>query len=401
MSSTPLPAGLPSRTRLLIILGALSAFGPLCFDMYLPALPRLAADLDASEAGAQLSLSLCMLGLGLGQVVVGPLSDQIGRRVPLLVGVVLFSLSCLACAFAPNLPLLLVARLLAGLGGGAGAVIARSMVRDLFSGKEAAHAFGVTALVFGIAPVIAPLLGSLLTDSIGWRGIFVVIGVCGLVMLVVAARLPETLPREQRHDAGLASLFSSFPAVLRDRAFLMPALVLGIGFLPLNLYLSMSSFVLQDSYGMSAQGFGYMFAVNSVGIWLAGRFNLRLIRSVPTYRLLAVSVLCGLVGSVLVAVAAVTHAPLLWLLVPLFLAISAVGPLMPNGTTLALEKQAGAIGAASACLGLVQTIFSSTVSPLVSAVVGVSPTIMAVSMVVAGLLSVVPLLLVPADARRF
>lgn len=401
MSSTPLPAGLPSRTRLLIILGALSAFGPLCFDMYLPALPRLAADLDASEAGAQLSLSLCMLGLGLGQVVVGPLSDQIGRRVPLLVGVVLFSLSCLACAFAPNLPLLLVARLLAGLGGGAGAVIARSMVRDLFSGKEAAHAFGVTALVFGIAPVIAPLLGSLLTDSIGWRGIFVVIGVCGLVMLVVAARLPETLPPEQRHDAGLTSLFSAFPEVLRDRAFLMPALVLGIGFLPLNLYLSMSSFVLQDSYGMSAQGFGYMFAVNSVGIWLAGRFNLRLIRSVPTYRLLTVSVLCGLVGSALVAVAAVAHAPLLWLLVPLFFAMSAVGPLMPNGTTLALEKQAGAIGAASACLGLVQTIFSSTVSPLVSAVVGVSPTIMGVSMVVAGLLAVVPLLLVPADARRF
>lgn len=390
----PAPTDL-SRTRLLVVLGALSAFGPLCFDMYLPGLPRLTEDLGASQAGGQLSLSLCMLGLGLGQVVVGPLSDQLGRKPPMVAGVLLFTVACFACALTPNLPFLLVARILAGFGGGAGAVIARSMVRDLFEGQDAAHAYGVTALVFGIAPVVAPLLGALLISTVGWRGIFVALGLCGIVLTTVASRLPETLPPQKRQVGGLRSLFSAFPAILRDRSFLLPAFTLGLGFLPLNIYLSMSSYVLQTHFGLSAQLFGAVFAVNSIGIWLAGRLNLRLIRTVHPYWLLGMSVASTLVGSALVLLAALADAPVLVLLAPLFLALAACGPMVPNATTLALDQQGDSVGAAAACLGLVQTLFSSSVAPVITAIVGVSPVVMGAAMTVCSLVVLAPMLAIP------
>lgn len=390
---------LPSRRRLLVMLGALSAFGPLSFDMYLPGLPQLTRDLGASDTGGQLSLSVAMVGLGLGQVLVGPLSDQLGRRRPLIVGVTLFTLAALACALAPSIGLLLVARFLGGLGGGAGAVIARSMVRDLYRGREAARAFGITALVFGVAPVVAPLLGALLMAVTGWRGIFVAIAACGAALLLAALRLPETLPPQRRHDAGLASVFSEFPRVLRDRSFLAPALVLAIGFQPLSLYLAMSSFALQQGYGLTAQQFGYLFAANSVGILLLGRLNLKVVDAVGSYRVLVATLALNIVACLAVAVA--THVPgasVWWVIVPLFAAISVAGPLLPNATTLALEGQGHAIGAAAACLGLVQTGFGALIPPVVS-LLGVTPQLMGTSMAIAAVACLVPLLAVPRVAR--
>lgn len=390
---------LPSRRRLLIMLGALSAFGPLSFDMYLPGLPQLTSDLGASETGGQLSPSVSMVGLGLGQIVVGPLSDQLGRRRPLLIGVSLFTVAAVACALTPNLEFLLLARFLGGLGGGAGAVIARSMVRDLYSGRDAARAFGITALVFGVAPVVAPLLGALLMAVTGWRGIFGAIALCGVALLVAALRLPETLPPQDRHDSGITSLFSEFPRVLRDRTFLAPALVLAIGFQPLSLYLAMSSFALQEGYGLSAQQFGYLFAANSVGILLLGRLNLRVVDVLGSFRVLTWTLALNVVACVGVAVA--THAEgasVWWVIVPLFFAISVAGPLLPNATTLALEGQSHAIGAASACIGLLQTIFGAFIPPTVS-LLGVTPQLMGTSMAIAAVLCFVPLLAVPRLAR--
>lgn len=381
------------------MLGALSAFGPLSFDMYLPGLPQLTSDLGATDTGGQLSLSAAMLGLGLGQVVVGPLSDQLGRRRPLLIGVALFTVASIACALAPNIGFLLVARLIGGFGGGAGAVLARAMVRDLFQGRDAARAFGITALVFGVAPVVAPLLGALLMAVTGWRGIFVAIAVCGAALLVAAWRLPETLPPERRHEARITKLFSDFPRVLRDRSFLAPTLVLAIGFQPLSLYLAMSSFALQHGYGLSAQQFGYLFAANSVGILLLGRVNLRVVDRVGSYRVLAWTVALSIVACLAVAAATVLGASVWWVLVPLFLAISVAGPLLPNATSLALESQGHVIGAASACMGLVQTLFGAFIPPAVS-LLGVTPALMGVSMAVASIVVVLPMLAIPRHARR-
>ncbi|GAB95792.1 DHA1 family bicyclomycin/chloramphenicol resistance-like MFS transporter [Kineosphaera limosa] len=390
---------LPSRRRLLIMLGALSAFGPLSFDMYLPGLPQLTSDLGATDTGGQLSLSVSMIGLGLGQVVVGPLSDQVGRRWPLIIGVTLFTVAAVACALTPNLEFLLIARFLGGLGGGAGAVIARSMVRDLYSGREAARAFGITALVFGVAPVVAPLLGALLLVVTGWRGIFVAIALCGAALLVAAVRLPDTLPPEKRKDAKLWSLFSEFPRVLRDRSFLAPALVLAIGFQPLSLYLAMSSFAMQNGYGLSAQQFGYLFAANSVGILLLGRLNLRIVSIIGSFRVLVWTLAMSIVACLAVAVAThVEGASVWWVIIPLFFAISVAGPLLPNATTLALEGQGQAIGAAAACIGLVQSLFGALIPPMVS-LLGVTPQLMGMSMAIASVLCVVPLLAVPRAAR--
>lgn len=385
---------LPSRRRLLIMLGALSAFGPLSFDMYLPGLPQLTRDLGAGETGGQLSLSVSMIGMGIGQVVIGPLSDQLGRRRLLLLGVSLFTVAAVACALTPSLEFLLLARLLGGIGGGAGAVLARSMVRDLFSGREAARAFGITALVFGVAPVVAPLLGALLMAVTGWRGIFVALAVCGTALFVAAMRLPETLPPERRHDGGVTSLFSEFPRVLRDRSFLAPALVLAIGFQPLSLYLAMSSFALQQGYGLTPQQFGYLFAANSVGILLLGRVNLRVVDSLGPYRVLTWTVGLSIVACLAVAVATNVGASVWWVLVPLFFAISIAGPLLPNATTLALEGQADAVGAAAACIGLVQTLFGALVPPAIS-LLGVTPQLMGTAMAITSVLCVVPLLAVP------
>lgn len=400
MSAAVVPGqgGVPSRRVLLVMLGALSAFGPLSFDMYLPGLPALARDLHTSDTGAQWSLSLCMIGLGLGQIIAGSLSDQVGRRRPLLIGVVLFTVCAFACALTPNLEFLLVARLLGGLGGGAGVVIARSMVRDLFSGTEAARAYGVTALIFGIAPVVAPLLGAGLMLVVGWRGIFVTIGISGLILLIAALRMPETLPVQRRHASGLGDMLRSFRTVLSNRAFLAPALVLAIGFQPLSLYLSMSSFALQNGYGLTAQQFGYMFAANSVGILLLGRLNLRLVGRFSTYRLLTWTMGLSIIACLSVALGVWFGPNVWWVLVPLFFAISIAGPLLPNATTLALEEQGAAIGSASACLGLVQTVFGATIPPAVS-MLGVTPHLMGSTMAIAAILCVLPLLAVPRRLR--
>ena len=367
---------------------------PLSFDMYLPVLPQLAADLDASESAAQLSLSLCMIGLGLGQMLAGPISDQIGRRVPLLVGVGVFTVTAAACALTPSIEVLLVVRLLAGSGGGAGAVIARSMVRDRFSGLAAARAFAVTSLVFGVAPVAAPLVGSQLLRVISWRGIFVAMALIGVVLLVAAWRTPETLPEADRHTGGLATMLASAGRVLRDRSFLAPALTLALGFTPLSLYLAMSSFALQGGYGLSAQQFGYVFALNSVGILAVGRVNLRLVTRLGPHRLLAVGIALSVLSCAGVCAAALARAPLVAVLVPLFVAISCAGLLLPNGTTLAMAGQSAAVGAAAALLGLIQSVVNAGLPPLIS-LLGVTPAVLGVAMAVAAMASVAPLLAIP------
>lgn len=373
MTAAPTVRVPPGRV---LALGGLSALGPLSLDLYLPALPTLTADLGAGEAAGQLSLSLCMIGLAVGQLLVGPLTDRVGRRVPLLVGSAVFALSAGLCALAPSIGMLLALRLLGGLAGGAGIVIARAMVRDLYGGPQLARVFALLTLVMGVAPIGAPLLGGLLLVVTSWRGVFGALAALGIVLLVAAATLGETLPAQRRNAGGLAAMGRALRTVLADRTFLLPALVGAIGVCGMFVYIAMASFVLQRAYGLSAQQFALVFGVNAVGILVAGRLSASLVGRIGAARLLTAGVVVALVASVAMLVGVLVSGSVWVLLVPLLFLVSCTGVLLPNSTALALEGQAAVAGAASALFGLLQFAFGAAVPPLVS-LSGVTPLVMA------------------------
>ena len=375
MTAAPTVRVPPGRV---LALGGLAALGPLSLDLYLPALPTLTADLGAGEAAGQLSLSLCMIGLAVGQLLVGPLTDRVGRRIPLLVGSAVFALSAGLCALAPSIGMLLALRLLGGLAGGAGIVIARAMVRDLYGGPQLARVFALLTLVMGVAPIGAPLLGGLLLVVTSWRGVFAALAALGIVLLVAAATLGETLPAQRRNAGGLAAIGRALRTVLADRTFLLPALVGAVGVCGMFVYIAMASFVLQRAYGLSAQQFALVFGVNAVGILVTGRLSASLVGRLGAARLLTAGVVVALVASVAMLVGVLVSGSVWVLLVPLLFLVSCTGVLLPNSTALALEGQAAVAGAASALFGLLQFAFGAAVPPLVS-LSGVTPLVMAVT----------------------
>src|SRR6266480_3099718 len=237
----------PRRVQLVFILGALTAFGLFSIDMYLPALPSLSRDFGTGAAQTQLTLSACLLGLALGQVIAGPISDALGRRRPLLVGLAAYALASLLCVVAPSVFVLVGLRFVQGAAGAAGIVIARAVVRDLHSGVAAARFYAMLMLVSGLAPILAPLAGGQLLHVTDWRGIFVVLGAIGAALLLAAWwTLPDTLAPEARHTGGLAATLSVFGGLLRDRSFAGYTLALGLAFGAMATYISGSPFVLED-----------------------------------------------------------------------------------------------------------------------------------------------------------
>jgi DHA1 family bicyclomycin/chloramphenicol resistance-like MFS transporter len=264
---------------MLLVLGGLTALPPLSFDMYLPALPDIAADFGVPESQIQLTLSSCLIGIALGQLFGGPLSDTLGRRRPLVVGLVGYTVFCFACAAAPSAPALIALRFFMGLFGGVAVVISRAVVRDRATGAEAARIFSLLMLVSGAAPIVAPLIGGLLIDFTSWRGIFVVLGGLGLAGLAAAlAVLPETLHADQRRSGGVRDTISVVGHLVRDRTFMGYALTSGFAFGVLFFYISSSSFVFQEIYGLSPQGFSAVFAGNAVGLVAFGQLNAILVR---------------------------------------------------------------------------------------------------------------------------
>lgn len=365
-----------------LALGGLSAFGPLAHDLYLPALPQLADDLGVPEASAQLTLSACMIGLALGQLLVGPVTDRVGRRVPLLIGVGLFVVASGLCALAPSIEVLLALRLLTGLAGGAGLVIARSMVRDLYDSAAAARVFALLMLVSGVAPVAGPVLGGQLLRVTDWRGVFGALAVIGTVLFAAALTQRETLPVERRRVGGLRVVAGVLRDVVRDRTFLLPALVQGFGMCAMFTYIAMGSFVLQNPAvvdgALDAQAYAVVFAVNALGIVLAGRVSAWLVGRFGPRRMLGVGVALELAAAVALLVLALATRSVWALLPPLFVLVSCIGLVMPNATALALAGQAHRAGTASALLGLLQFSFAATLPPLAS-LGGVTPAVMAVT----------------------
>ncbi|BBA97082.1 putative transporter [Actinacidiphila reveromycinica] len=360
-----------ARTGLVVtlVLGGLTALPPLSMDMYLPALPKVSHALHASSATVQLTLTACLAGMALGQLVVGPLSDRWGRRRPLLVGMAVYVLATVVCAFAPTVPLLIGFRLVQGLAGSAGIVISRAVVRDMYDGLAMARFFATLQLISGVAPIIAPAIGGQILRLTDWRGIFVVCAVVGtLLTLLCWRRLLETLPPEQRHGGALTSTFGSMRGLLADRVFTGYVLAGSFAFAALFTYVSASSFVVQDIYGASPQTFGLLFGLNSVGIVGVGQLNGKvLVGRVDMDRVLGFGlamITLAATALVLLTTGVLGHATLAEVAAALFVLMASMGLVLPTANTRALLRTRRHAGAASALIGTSSFLIGAVLSPL-------------------------------------
>ena len=371
-----LPMG--RRFRIVLVLGFLTALGPLTIDMYLPSLPTISTDLQASAAAVQLTLTGTLVGLAFGQLLVGPLSDAVGRRMPLLAGIAVHVLASVLCVIAPNLAMLGALRVLQGLGAAAAAVVATAMVRDLFDGLSAARLFSRLMLVVGVAPILAPTIGGLVLNWTSWRGVFVVLTVIGVAIMAVSALvLPETLPATRRRNGGVLGTVRDYGRLLTDRVYVGLTLVAGLAMAALFAYVSGSSYVLQDGFGLSEQQFAYVFAGGAVGLIAATQLNVRLLRRWTPQQIMGGSLVAGLgFGLVLLVLAATEAGGLVGILIPLWLTLAMVGLILPNVPALALSRHGEAAGTAAALLGAVQFGVGALAAPLVG-MLGVGPVAMA------------------------
>lgn len=383
------------RLRLVLVLGSLIALGPLTIDMYLPALPSITDDLETTSAAVQLTLTGTLIGVALGQLVVGPLSDALGRRTPLLAGVALHILASVLCVFAANVTVLGGLRVLQGLGAAAASVTAMAVVRDRYTGVAAATVFSRLMLVLGVAPVLAPTLGGEVLRFTDWRGVFMVLALAGVALLVMAAlALEETLPPERRHSGRIVGTLRTYRGLLRDRTYVGLILVAGLSMAALFSYVSGSSFVLQQEYGLNEQEFGVAFGAGAIGLIGATQLNVRLLRRFAPQVVLAAALVAGLgFALVLVATAATGAGGLAGVLLPLWAILAAVGLAMPNTPALALSRHGEAAGTAAALLGATQFGVAAVTAPLVG-VLGNDALAMAVVVTAALAAAVAVLLLV-------
>jgi len=354
-------------TRLVVVLGSVNAIGPLSIDMYLPAFPEIAREFDTAASSVQLTLTACVAGLALGQLVIGPLSDRVGRKLPLVAAMATYAVASLLCATATSIGALIALRFVQGLAGAGGIVIARAVVRDLHSGVAAVRLFSSLMLVTGLAPILAPVVGAQLLALTSWEGIFVTLAVLSALITTLAAfGLPETLPPERRSTQGLRRTLRTMGSLLRDCTFIGHGLASGLTFGALFAYISGSSFVLQGIYGMSPQLYSLAFAMNGLGLIAASQVNAHLVGRVGPTRLLRRALACVLTSAVTLLVVVSVGGLSVWaLLVPMFVIVSSLAFVLPNATALALADHPEVAGTASALLGVVQFMVGAVAAPLV------------------------------------
>jgi DHA1 family bicyclomycin/chloramphenicol resistance-like MFS transporter len=353
------------RIGMLAVLGALSSFGPLSMDMYLPSTPTIAASLHASQSLVQLTLSGCLAGLALGQLVAGPVSDGLGRKKPLLAGLVAFTVLSVACAAAPDIGALIAFRFLQGVAGAGGVVLSLAIVRDRYTGTELARVLGSLMLVFGLAPVLAPVIGGQILRFTSWRGVFGVLAAIGLLLFLLAWFLPETLPPERRTPARLHQLAADSRRLVHDRQYVGYTLAITCGNAALITYISALPFIVEDAYHGSPQLFSLFFMINSIGLVAMAQLGARLVKRVPVARVVLLSQLVMAAGAIGFLAAALTgHPPLAALLVPLFFFLAFFGSMRPNATAIALANQGAIAGTASAWVGALPFLLGAFLSPL-------------------------------------
>ncbi|MBB5633467.1 DHA1 family bicyclomycin/chloramphenicol resistance-like MFS transporter [Cryobacterium mesophilum] len=359
---------LSGRQRLVyvLVLGALTALGPFTVDLYLPAFPALEHEFAVSTALIQLTLTATAVGFGVGQLVVGPWSDRVGRRLPLILATALHVAASFAVALAPDVLWLGLFRVLQGIGAAAGGVVAMAMVRDLFGGVPLVRMLSRLALVNGLAPILAPVIGSQLLRILDWRGIFYFLAAYGILVVVATAMfIVETLPPARRVDTGHSTVWERYRAIFRDRIFVGVAIISGMTFSGLFAYLSASSFLFQQVYGLNPQEFGILFAVNSIGVVAGVQISARIATHVGPQWILSVSTAVLLLSAVAIVTVDLMHLGLMAILIPLWFFITACGFGFPMVQVLALANHPKEAGTAASVLGALNFGLAGAISPIV------------------------------------
>ena len=385
MTRTPPAPVAPAIPRALPwILLLLTVFGPFSMDLYLPALPALTLELEASTSVAQLTVTACLVGLAAGQLLAGPASDQHGRRRVLLVGVSAYVVTSLLCALSPSIELLIVARFVQGLAGGAGIVIAQAAGRDVFEGRELIRFYGRLAVAGPTAAIVSPVIGGLLNAVVPWRGLFGFLALVGVVLLVLTATwFTETLPPERRTGGGLGRTGADLRVLLADRVFVGAVLSQGMVFAAIFSYLAGSTFVLQEIYGRTPQWYAAAFALNSAGGVLAGWLGGRTAEHWRVHGALFLGVGTTALGAAGLLLSGIVAMPLAVVLAALLLLVFGAQFSSPALTTLALSEYPQMAGTASSILGTARYGFGGVAAPFVG---------------LAGSLSILPLGIVTTGA---
>ncbi len=384
----------PSRTRMILVLGLLVALGPLTIDMYLPALPMIADDLSVSSSVVQLTLTGTLAGLAVGQLIVGPLSDSLGRRTPMIAGIVLHMLASVLCMLAPNIAVLGVARGLQGFGAAAAMVVAIAVVGDLFAESVAATVMSRLMLVLGVAPVLAPSLGAAILIDASWRWIFAALVVLAGALLVMAVfLLPETLPENHRRPLKVRGIAATYLELLRDLRFVILVLTAALGMSGLFAYIAGASFVLQGRYGLDETSFALVFGAGAIALIGSTQGNVVLLRRFSPQQIMVWALgAASVAGTVFVALAAGHVGGVFGFLLPVWAILGAMGLVIPNAPAVALTRHPDAAGTAAAVLGAAQFGLGAAVAPVVG-VLGNNELAMAVVMAAGVMIALMALVL--------
>lgn len=350
-----------SKLFLVLLLGVLSAFGPFVVDLYLPSLPQLASFFETSASMTQLTLTTAMIGLAVGQLLLGPLSDKFGRKIPLIISLVIYIISTVLIVYAPNIESMIVLRVIQGLSSVGSVVISRAVATDLYRGREMTRFFGLLMTINGIAPIISPILGSLLLEYISWKGVFVFLALIGVIVLLFCFRLKESLSIENRLQGSIFATFSTFGVIIKNRLFMsyvgIESFLLGAMFA----YIAASPFILQSFYGLSAFIFSLCFGANGAALVIGANIGGKL----PNRQALAIGVLAFVVAALYTIAVLIIQPHWLFVEIGFFAMLLLMGITFPAISTLAMESERQYAGSASALLGFAPFFLGGIVSPLV------------------------------------
>lgn len=366
------------RAWRLFVLGTLTMLPAVCIDMYLPAFPLVAKDLGVGVDDIGLTLTTFMIGIGLGQVIYGPLSDRYGRKIPLIVGMLIFIAATVFCAFATSLPVLIFWRFIQALGASAGIVIARAMVRDFYSGVAMAKVMTILGMVFALGPAFAPSIGALILLGGNWHTIFFVLIFLGIVVLFMVISLPESHPQPLRNSNGVLQAMVAYREILRNRTFVFGAVILCADFGAFFSYVSTSSDVLMGEYGLSASSYAIVFGLISLALVVGSQINIRALPKRGINTMLKVFTTIQIVGSLLVFIALIVNAPLWLVLIILTFVTGSTSSVVGNTITMAMSPFSHLAGSAAALAGL----FQMGMAGVVAAVLALLPFTMSLQMVV-------------------
>ncbi|MDV0227052.1 multidrug effflux MFS transporter [Staphylococcus aureus] len=351
----------------IIILGSLTAIGALSIDMFLPGLPDIRHDFQTTTSNAQLTLSMFMIGLAFGNLFAGPISDSTGRRKPLIIAMIIFTLASLGIVFVHNIWLMVALRFLQGVTGGAAAVISRAIASDMYSGNELTKFMALLMLVNGIAPVVAPTIGGIILNYSVWRMVFVILTIFGFVMVIGSLlKVPESLTVTNRESSsGLKTMFKNFKILLKTPRFVLPMLIQGMTFVLLFTYISASPFIIQKIYGMTAIQFSWMFAGIGITLIISSQLTGYLVDFIDSQKLMRGMTMIQIIGVILVTIVLLNHWNFWILAIGFIILIAPVTGVATLGFTIAMDESSSGRGSSSSLLGLLQFLFGGVASPLV------------------------------------